>query len=76
MTPPHIRRLDLRGTACPMNFVRIKLTLDNLEQDAVLEAIIDPAPVSLEVERSLLEQGYVVHSRVDEIDRSLLRVSK
>ena len=72
---PLIRRLDLRGAACPMNFVRIKIALDSLEEGAMLEAAVDPAPVSLEVERSLREQGYNVRSRVEEQGRALIRVS-
>ena len=76
MAPPLIRRLDLRGTACPMNFVRIKIAMDDLEPKTVLEAVVDPAPVSLEVERSLREQGYNVLDRVEGQGQSLIRVSK
>lgn len=73
---PVARRLDLRGSVCPINFVRIKIALDGLHEGELLEAVVDPSPVSLEVERSLREQGYRVLERAESGDQAILRVLK
>ena len=57
--------LDLRGTDCPMNFVRIKIALDKLGSGVSLEVRLDGGGVAEEVTRSLKDQGYRV-SRIRE----------
>ena len=51
------RRLDLRGVACPMNFVRTKLALDELETGQVLEVFLDEGEPIDNVSRSLQDEG-------------------
>ncbi len=36
------RLLDLRGTPCPINFVRTKLTLEQMSAGTELEVWLDP----------------------------------
>jgi len=68
--------IDLRGQACPMNFVRIKLALEKIQRGHILLALVDPEPVSADVERSLAAQGYSVHSRHETPDHAIIAVSR
>jgi len=52
--------LNLTGTSCPMNFVRIKIALSLLQPGEVIRAKLDSAAVAHEVKRTLAEQGYQV----------------
>ena len=56
-------KLDLVGVSCPMNFVKIKMALDRLPAGAVLEVLLGGAEIALEVEGSLVGQGYEVIKR-------------
>ena len=52
--------LDLRGTLCPMNFVRIKLELDKLAPGTVLRVTADGGGTGRDIVRSLESQGFLV----------------
>ena len=61
------RQIDLRGTPCPMNFVRIKLELDKLPPGAMLQVTADGGDTGRDILRSLEQQGFpVVNIRKDE----------
>jgi len=47
------KTLDLRGTPCPINFVRTKLTLDQMPKGTVLEVWLDPGEPIEQVPDSL-----------------------
>jgi tRNA 2-thiouridine synthesizing protein A len=51
-------RIDLHGVVCPLNFVRTKLALDELEPGERLEAILDEGEAMLNMPRSLKEEGH------------------
>ena len=51
-------RLDLQGVICPMNLVRAKLALEELEGGQRLEVILDGGDAMLSVPRSLKEEGH------------------
>jgi len=70
------RVLDLVGTACPMNFVRIKMALEELEPETPLEVRLDGPPVVQDVKRTLLDQGYEVLSMQEEGKTARLVVAK
>lgn len=53
------RKLDLRGTVCPMNFVKTKLALEEMETEEVLEVILDSGDPIRNVPRSL-EEGHKI----------------
>jgi TusA-related sulfurtransferase len=53
-------RLDLRGTPCPINFVRTKLQLQQMEAGQVLEVWIDPGEPVAQVPDSLKMDGYTI----------------
>ncbi len=53
-------RLDLRGTPCPINFVRTKLRLEQMPPGALLEVWLDPGEPIEQVPDSLAMAGYSV----------------
>jgi TusA-related sulfurtransferase len=58
--PEFDAQLDLRGTPCPINFVRTKLKLETLPVGAVLEVWLDPGEPIEQVPDSLLMEGHQV----------------
>ena len=52
-----IKKLDLRGVKCPLNFVRAKIALDDSEVGTVLELFIDDGEAYDSVPKSLSEEG-------------------
>lgn len=59
------KQLDLRGTPCPLNFVRTKLTLEKMPPGSLLEVWLDPGEPIEQVPDSLKMDGYSVE-RVEE----------
>ncbi len=60
-SPPNAQ-LDLRGTPCPINFVRTKLTLDKMAPGSVLEVWLDAGEPIEQVPDSLRMEGYDVQT--------------
>ena len=54
--------LDLRGTPCPINFVRIKLKLAHMRPGETLEAWLDLGEPMDQVPDSLRMEGYVIEA--------------
>lgn len=52
--------MDLRGTPCPLNFVRTKLRLQQLPPGTLLEVWLDPGEPIEQVPDSLTMAGYQV----------------
>jgi TusA-related sulfurtransferase len=60
--------LDLRGTPCPINFVRTKLKLEQMQAGQLLEVWLDPGEPIEQVPDSLRMEGYAIeqiHDRTD-----------
>ena len=53
-------QLDLRGTPCPLNFIRSKLALEKLEPGAWLQVDLDAGEPEEMVARGLREAGHRV----------------
>lgn len=53
-------QLDLRGTPCPINFVRTKLKLDQMSPGSLLEVWLDPGEPIEQVPDSLRMEGYAI----------------
>lgn len=51
-------QLDLRGTPCPINFVRTKLRLEQMPPGSLLEVWLDPGEPIEQVPDSLVMEGY------------------
>lgn len=56
---PH-EQLDLRGTPCPLNFVRTKLRLEKMTPGALLEVWLDAGEPIEQVPDSLRMEGYTI----------------
>ncbi|MFB8793212.1 MAG: sulfurtransferase TusA family protein [Microcoleus sp.] len=57
---PPDAQLDLRGTPCPINFVRTKLRLEQMPPGAVLEVWLDAGEPIEQVPDSLKMEGYQI----------------
>ena len=53
-----IKYLDLRGTPCPINFVRCTLALEDLNQDELLKVNLDKGEPEETVLQGLTNAGY------------------
>lgn len=53
-------QLDLRGTPCPLNFVRTKLRLEKLSPGSLLEVWLDSGEPVEQVPDSLRMEGYPI----------------
>ncbi len=60
-----ISLLDLRGTPCPINFVRTKLKLEQMPPGSVLEVWLDPGEPIEQVPDSLKMEGYHIQAIED-----------
>ena len=57
--------MDLRGTPCPINFVRTKLRLEQMQPGSLLEVWLDPGEPIEQVPDSLTMEGYRVEAIED-----------
>lgn len=59
--------LNLEGIACPNNFVRTKLKLEEMQEGEVLEVILDDGEPIKNVPRAVKEEGHEI-LKVEKID--------
>ena len=69
-------QLDLRGTPCPINFVRTKLRLEQMESGALLEVWLDPGEPIEQVPDSLKMEGYPIETLEDRGEFFALQVRR
>ena len=55
-----VRTLDLRGVACPLNYVKVRVALDRLSPGEALEVFLDHGEPEENVPRSCDEDGFPV----------------
>ncbi|MFM2312134.1 MAG: hypothetical protein RLZZ04_1410 [Cyanobacteriota bacterium] len=60
--------LDLRGTPCPINFVRTKLRLEQMSPGSLLEVWLDAGEPIEQVPDSLKMEGYQVEALNEKLD--------
>ncbi|HHT9125567.1 MAG TPA: sulfurtransferase TusA family protein [Candidatus Brocadiia bacterium] len=53
-------KLDLTGVICPINFVKTKLKLEDMETGQILELILDDGEPMRNVPRSIKEDGHKI----------------
>jgi tRNA 2-thiouridine synthesizing protein A len=70
-------RLDLQGVLCPLNFVKAKLKLEEMEPGEILELILDDDEATTSVPRSLKNEGHQIIKieKLDNIFRMLVQKS-
>lgn len=54
------KKLDLRGVSCPLNFVKTKLKLEEMQPGQILEIILDDGESIRNVPRSVKEEGHQI----------------
>ncbi len=69
-------QLDLRGTPCPINFVRTKLRLEQMSPGSLLEVWLDPGEPIEQVPDSLVMEGYQLEGIEDRQDFFALKVRR
>lgn len=74
LSPDH--SLDLRGTPCPINFVRTKLQLEKMPPGALLEVWLDAGEPVEQVPDSLRMEGYGIEALQDCGDYCVLQVRR
>lgn len=55
--------LDLKGVACPFNYVKTKLKLETMQQGQILEVILDDGEPIKNVPLSLKQDGHTILSQ-------------
>jgi TusA-related sulfurtransferase len=68
--------LDLRGTPCPINFVRTKLQLEKMSPGSLLEVWLDAGEPVEQVPDSLRMEGYLIEQLQDCTDYFALQVRR
>jgi TusA-related sulfurtransferase len=68
--------LDLRGTPCPINFVRTKLKLEQIAPGEQLEVWLDGGEPIEQVPDSLRMEGYEIEAIDDQSGYFALRVRR
>ncbi|MFQ5866894.1 MAG: sulfurtransferase TusA family protein [bacterium] len=68
-------KLDLRGVVCPINFVKTKLKLEEMNKGQILEVLIDEGEPIKNVPRSVKEEGHEIIGvkRIEGAFRLLIR---
>ncbi len=56
--------LDLRGVACPMNFVKTRLFLDKVPAGDVLNVLLDAGEPVESVTSSVGAEGHTIESQI------------
>ncbi|NEQ30564.1 MAG: sulfurtransferase TusA family protein [Leptolyngbya sp. SIO4C5] len=69
-------QLDLRGTPCPLNFVRTKLKLERMAAGTLLEVWLDAGEPIEQVPDSLTMAGYAVEQLQPRDDYFVVQVRK
>lgn len=69
-------QLDLRGTPCPINFVRTKLRLDQMAPGSLLEVWLDPGEPIEQVPDSLRMEGYGIEHIEDHASYFALKIRR
>ena len=72
----HPARLDLRGTRCPLNYVKTRLELDRMEIGDCLEVWLDHGEPEAQVPRSLRMDGHQVELLESGADHARIRVRR
>ena len=75
-TRPSDKSIDLRGTACPYNYVKARLQLEMMEIGQVLEVFVDDGEPRTHVPSSLKRDGQKILGIEDEGRGVRIRIEK
>jgi tRNA 2-thiouridine synthesizing protein A len=60
MTRHPDQSIDLRGTPCPLNWVKTKLRLEDMDEGQLLEVLLDDGEPVRNVPRSVKAEGHQI----------------
>lgn len=66
------KSLDLKGVLCPINFVKTKIKLEEMEEGQILEIFLDGGEPMQNVPRSIKEEGHKI-IKVEKLDNDVFR---
>jgi len=66
------KSLDLKGVLCPINFVKTKIKLEEMEEGQILEIFLDGGEPMQNVPRSIKEEGHKI-IKVEKLDNNVFR---
>ncbi|ABG51012.1 SirA-like [Trichodesmium erythraeum IMS101] len=69
-------QIDLRGTPCPINFVRTKLYLEKMMPGEILEVWLDSGEPIEQVPDSLIVEGYKIEEIKEKCEYFVLKVRR
>ncbi|NES76852.1 MULTISPECIES: sulfurtransferase TusA family protein [Okeania] len=69
-------QIDLRGTPCPINFVKTKLHLEKMMPGEILEVWLDQGEPIEQVPDSLMIEGYQIEEISDRSEYFILKVRR
>jgi len=67
---------DFRAVGCPMNFVKTKLALSQINKGELLEILLDDGPPIENVPRSVLEEGHAIVKQEKDDNHWIVRIKK
>lgn len=70
MTTEAVHNLDLRGVACPMNFVKTRLYLDKMQSGETVTVVLDDGEPVESVFQSIKAEGHTVERHEQANDSS------
>lgn len=76
MKGPIEKRLDLRGVQCPMNYVKVLVGIEEIDEGSQLEVVLDGGKPLVDVSRSAKEDGHTVTSVRGEGDAYAVTIRK
>ena len=62
------KQINLRGTPCPINFVRCKLEIEKLNENQNLQVDLDRGEPEIMVLSGLKDEGYKIEIILEEVD--------
>jgi tRNA 2-thiouridine synthesizing protein A len=68
--------MDLRGTACPYNWVKVKLELEEIDIGDHLEVLLDDGEPIRNVPRSVTQEGHALLKVMPEGEHFRLLIEK
>ncbi len=66
------KSLDLKGVLCPINFVKTKIKLEEMEEGQILEIFLDGGEPMQNVPRSIKEEGHKI-IKVEKLNNDVFR---
>ena len=69
------KKIDLRGIECPLNFVKTKIQLDEMEKGQILEVLLDSGEAIESVPPSVIEEGHkvLIQEKIENYFRVLIQ---